>query len=201
MRRLHQTVMALVLGLGATCSDVAAAAPDFERAVAPILEAKCLSCHTPEEAKGDVVLANRSESAEHLKKIVALVSGPEPDMPKDGKPLTSEQVEILRQWIESGAEWTEGRVLTDKPQRDLDWWSLRPIADAVPGRTVDEFVDAKLKEKKLPPAVEAEPLVLIRRVTYDLTGLPPTPAEIDAFLPAWEADGDSAWSALVSTLR
>jgi mono/diheme cytochrome c family protein len=183
------------------------AASDFDRDVAPILESKCLSCHNPNEAKGDVVLANRGETAEHLKKIVALVSGPDPDMPKKGKALTEEQVKTLEEWIEAGAVWPEGRTLVENFERDLEWWSLRPV---VGGQTaevrgsstnpVDGFVAAKLKEKGLTPVGQADALTLIRRVTYDLTGLPPTPGEIDGFIAAWESDAAKAWEKLVDRL-
>ena len=182
------------------------AAPDFEKDVAPILEAKCLSCHNPAEAKGDVVLANPTETAEHLKKIVALVRGPDPDMPKEREPLSEEQVQILEQWIEAGAAWPEGRILVDNPERDLDWWSLQPVVAEEPevgetGRNpVDGFVNARLREKGLKAVGGADALTLIRRASYDLTGLPPTPGEIDQFLVEWQSDAAGAWESLVDDL-
>ena len=183
------------------------AAQDFERDVVPVLEAKCLSCHNPEEAKGDVVLANRSESEEHLKKIAALVSGPDPDMPKKGKPLSVDQVKILEEWIEAGAVWPEGRVLVDQPARDLEWWSLRPVVRGQKSENrnssknpVDGFVAAMLKQKGLTAVGKADAQTLIRRVTYDLTGLPPTPEEIDRFLAEGRTGETEAWEKIVDRL-
>ncbi len=160
-------------------------APDFERDVAPILEARCLSCHDAANAKGDVRLDTREAVLEHLvpgnpdtSLLIVQVSGPEPDMPKKEKPLTAAQVETLRQWVQSGAHWLEGRVLADKPARDLDWWSLREIQKSkIEARTsnpVDFFIEAKLAENGLTPVPEADPATLIRRLSYDLTGLPPS---------------------------
>jgi hypothetical protein len=161
-----------------------AAAPDFEREVAPILEARCLSCHDAANAKGDVRLDTQAAVLEHLKPghpnaslLIEQISGPEPDMPKKEKPLTPTQVEMLRQWVQSGAPWPEGRILADKPARDLDWWSLRKLRNdefrMTNGNPVDHFIEAKLAEKGLAPVPEADPATLIRRLSYDLTGLPP----------------------------
>jgi hypothetical protein len=174
--------------------------PDFERDVAPILESRCLRCHNRAQAKGDLVLERRATALASEGVLVPgdpaasglldMVSGPEPEMPPKGEHLTAQQVEILRRWIAEGAPWPEARVLADKPVRDLNWWSLRPLAVQQPPREasavevhpIDAFVHAKLVERKLTPSPATDRLTLIRRVTFDLTGLPPTPEEIDAFL-------------------
>ena len=147
--------------------------------------------------------------------LIRVVSGPDPDMPKKADPLSEEQVETLREWIAAGAEWPEGRTLVHDPERDLQWWSLLPIEkgtqqggaqqglvddstglghrpNPVERHPIDSFIHAKLEEKGLQALPEADALTLIRRVTYDLTGLPPTPEEVDAFLadPDWEATVD-----------
>lgn len=192
------------------------AAPDFEREVAPILEQTCLFCHNAHETKGDLDLSTYTTALAFEGNIVPgdpdasllieVVRGPDPDMPKKADPLSAEQVETLRKWIAAGAKWPEGRTLVHDPVRDLEWWSLRPIEPGVideptgsghrpnplEQHPVDSFVAAKLKEKGLHALPEADPLTLIRRVTYDLTGLPPTPEEVDAFLadPNWEATVD-----------
>ncbi|MDA7922409.1 DUF1553 domain-containing protein [Verrucomicrobiales bacterium] len=182
----------------------AGASSDFEKEVAPILEAKCLSCHDAEQAKGDLVLVSLAEARAHGKAIlpgdskgsqlITEVSGESPNMPKKGAPLTAGEVEVLRQWIDAGASWPEERTLVDNPVRDLEWWSLKPIKSDSTGlgqasNPVDSYIDSKLREKKLNPVPQGEPADLVRRVTYDLTGLPPTPHEIDAYLknPDWDA--------------
>jgi len=174
-------------------ASAGAAAPDFAKEVAPILEANCLSCHDAVHHKGDFILETRATALSHESAIVpgdpaasevlASISGPEPEMPKKAKPLSSGQVDVLRRWIAAGAPWPEGRVLVENRPRDLNWWSLRPIPkiDGAP-RPVDAFIEAKLAEAKLTPAPEADPATLIRRLTYDLTGLPPTPEEVAAFV-------------------
>ncbi len=194
-----------LLPLAVLAGSPLAAAPDFEKDVVPVLEQTCLSCHNADETKGDLDLSERTaafafdglivpgDPAASL--LLEVVSGPEPEMPKKADPLTAEQVAVLREWIAAGAEWPEKRTLAHNPKRDLEWWSLRPLSKPDAKRLphepnpVDAFVDAKLREKGLHPLPEADPATLIRRVTYDLTGLPPTPEEVDAFLanPDWEA--------------
>ena len=168
-----------------------AATPDFERDVAPILEARCLSCHNEHETKGDLRLDLREyalgsiEPAQPDKStLIEQISGAEPEMPKKAAPLSAEEVRTLREWVADGAPWPEGRVLKDNPPRNLDWWSLKPIQSVNPPaeeHPVDAFLETKLAEKKLTPVPEADAATLIRRLTFDLTGLPPTPDEIAAF--------------------
>lgn len=164
------------------------AAPDFEKEVAPILETHCLSCHDEAHAKGDVRLDRR----EHLLKVIqqgtpedhtllSQITGSPPAMPKKGAPLRAEAVTILQDWIKAGAPWPEGRILKDNPVRDLDWWSLRPIESKSELTTVDAFLEQSLQAKGLTPLGQADAGTLLRRLTYDLTGLPPTLAELEAF--------------------
>ncbi len=184
-------------------SQIAVSAPNFSADIAPILESRCLSCHNADEAKGDFVLASKATALGFQEGIIPgnaddsllikMVSGPDPEMPKKGKSLSKEEVELLREWIQGGAAWPEDRTLKDNPERDLDWWSLKPLIkdqSPKPGdqNQVDFYVNRKLKEKNLAPLASATPQTLIRRLTYDLTGLPPTPEEIDAFVakPDWE---------------
>jgi len=158
------------------------AAPDFEKDVAPVLEANCLFCHNPESKKGKLDLsAAAARSHASFPEILDLVSGPEPEMPKDEPPLSEAEVKILSAWIAAGAPWPETRRLAYNPKRDLDWWSLKPIrggrvAEAtLSGRNpIDFFIDRKLAEKGLKPLPPADPATLVRRLSYDLTGLPPS---------------------------
>ena len=194
---------------------LAGPAPDFVKDVRPILERSCLGCHGPERQKGgyrldvrDVALkgGDRGEPAivPHAAKaspLILAVSGEDQGLrmpPKgSGKPrLTAAEVETLRAWIDAGPAWPEayaGEKDTEKPH-----WSLTPLArPAVPGgaaNPIDAFVRAKLGEHKLAPTPEADRRTLIRRLSYGLTGLPPTPEEVGAFV----AGGDAkAYEALV----
>jgi hypothetical protein len=172
-------------------------AVDFERDVAPILEARCVSCHAGDAAKGDVRLDRFIDASDWISAgdpdssvLLQQVTGPEPAMPKLGKPLTDDQVETLRQWIAEGATWPDDRVLRDQPDRDLDWWSLKPIVAATtPASTdtvatpstvhpVDAFINHSLSAKGLKRTPPADPQILVRRLVYDLTGLPPTEEQI-----------------------
>ena len=175
----------------------------FREQVAPILKARCLRCHQGKDAKGDVDLSKASGVIDGQgdgwvvvpgkpgeSRLLEVISGAKPTMPKSGDRLNAGQVETIRSWIAEGASWRDGEVLKADPN---DWWSLRPIVrPAVPDpgpegarwvRTpIDAFVYAALKAKGLSPSPEADRRTLIRRVSFDLTGLPPTPEEVEAFL-------------------
>src|SRR5262249_23023659 len=110
------------------------------------------------------------------------------EMPPN-QPLSSEQVAAVRRWIDGGAAYDREPLTTARA--GTDWWSLRPLRRHVPPtvrhaawcRTpIDRFILAKLEEKGLRPAPEANRRTLIRRVTFDLTGLPPSPEDVEAFV-------------------
>jgi hypothetical protein len=194
-------IVTLVVGWARGDSPV-----DFRREVAPIFERQCLRCHRPGNKKGDVSLATMDDliAGDHVvpgqpdeSGLLGLVTAPGPDqrpeMPKQGTSLSIEQRDVLRRWISEGAAWPKGLVLQPKAGPDLSWWSLRPLADVQPPNPggipdawahnpIDRFVLAKLLEKGLQPSPPADRRALIRRVTYDLTGLPPTPEEVEAFV-------------------
>ncbi|HLH29526.1 MAG TPA: DUF1549 domain-containing protein, partial [Acidimicrobiales bacterium] len=113
-------------------------------------------------------------------------------MPKEGDPLGAAQVELLRRWVAEGARWPAGLVLRERSKADRSWWSLRPLSRSEPpappglpgpwsANPIDRFVFAALAGKGLLPSASADPRTLLRRVTYDLTGLPPSPEEVAAF--------------------
>ena len=180
---------------------------DFVTEVRPLFARHCYACHGPAKQRsgfrldvkadalkggdsGPAILPGKSADSP-LVKFVAGVE--EPAMPPAGPRLTAQEVGVLRAWIDQGADWP---AAADTPrQNPLDWWSFRPLSrpavPAVPGawNPVDAFVRAKLREKGLEPSPEADRRTLVRRLTFDLTGLPPTPDEIDACVrdPALDA--------------
>lgn len=178
----------------------------FSERVAPVLEYRCLHCHNDGERKGGLSLQSAAalekggESGAVIKPgdaaaspILDMVVGDKPEMPKNGKPLTAEEIDAIRQWINAGAKWPDGITLRDRQVPDNDWWSLKPIhSPPLPNlpaklsrwiRTpIDTFVLAKLHEQGLSPSPEADRRTLIRRLTFDLIGLPPNPEEVDAFV-------------------
>ncbi|VTT96859.1 protein containing duf1549 : Uncharacterized protein OS=Planctomyces limnophilus (strain ATCC 43296 / DSM 3776 / IFAM 1008 / 290) GN=Plim_1739 PE=4 SV=1: PSCyt1: PSCyt2: PSD1 [Gemmataceae bacterium] len=198
-----------------------AAPPDFAADVAPILERHCVRCHQPGNAKGKVSVATPADllDNEHvvpgkpaesgvLDLLVPEAPGKRPRMPKEGKALTAAEVATLREWIAAGAAWPKEVVVKERSKADKSWWSLRPLADPTPpdpqglpkawaANPVDRFVFAKLAEKGLAPSPPADPRTLVRRVTFDLTGLPPTPEAIEAFA---KDPSDAAFAKLVDDL-
>ncbi|MEX0936750.1 MAG: DUF1553 domain-containing protein [Pirellulales bacterium] len=178
----------------------------FRTRVAPLLEARCLHCHNAAERSGGLSFETTDDaltggdsgesiapgaSADSL--LVDYISGSAPMMPKDGEPLTPDQVALIRRWIDSGAKWPAGLRLSEPVVKDTDWWSLRLIEkppvpvlseeDAAWARTpIDAFLVAKMREHGLSPSPAADRRTLIRRLYFDLIGLSPSPQEVEAFL-------------------
>ena len=174
----------------------------FELRVAPVLAARCLNCHNDKDREGELSLETAEgflaggENGEivvpgepddsPLMEYITPVNG-EAEMPQGDEPLIDVQVAAIRQWIETGAEWPEGFVLVESK-----WWSMkRLIQPSVPESAnakdwvrnpVDAFVLAKLREHGLTPSPEADRATLLRRLYFDLTGLPPAPGEVEAFV-------------------
>jgi hypothetical protein len=174
------------------------AGPPAEAGAVAIVVEKCLACHSSETRKGGLDLTRRETAARGGDSGPALDSETPGDslliekvaageMPPKGT-LAPEQIATLRAWVAAGASYPDAPL---QPRRaGPDWWSLRPIrrpelpAARRPGwaRTpVDAFVLARLDTAGLAPAPEADRPTLIRRATFDLTGLPPTPEEVAAF--------------------
>ena len=159
---------------------------DFGRDVRPILANNCFKCHGPDEkARKAKLRLDTKEGVDALdaKELVARITPHDADkvMPpaKSGKTLTAEQIATLRSWIEQGAKWSG------------HWAFIPPVRPAVPEvrgqnsevrNPIDNFVLARLEQEGLKQSPPADKVTLIRRVTLDLTGLPPTPEEVDAFL-------------------
>lgn len=179
----------------------------FAKEVAPILQTRCLNCHNSLDRKGDFSLQTSSELADsgyvesgdaansRLLEVLTPDGDERPSMPKDGKPLTAAEVGSIRKWIAAGAKWPKGLVLEEPVVDDFDWWSFKPVvrpevpafSGDAPARDwvrtpIDAFVLEKLREKKLTHSRPADRRTLIRRLTYDLIGLPPTPEEVDSFV-------------------
>ncbi len=177
---------------------------------------QCISCHGPEKKKGGLDLSRRATALAGGKSGEAIVPG-EPDesllvekvaegeMPPK-EPLSREQAAAVRAWVASGAPYASEPLTPERA--GADWWSFRPIAAGVPPeikgadadwvRTpIDAFILAGLKARGLRPSPPASRAALIRRVTFDLTGLPPAPEAVEVFV----ADSDPmAYEKLVDRL-
>lgn len=181
---------------------------DFVRDVRPVFEKHCYACHGPDKQKsgyrldvkavglhgGDTHAPNVVPGRSDASPLFRFVSGSDPGqaMPprKSGLAgLDPGEVALLKRWIDEGAAWPEG-VDTAKVEDRMDWWAFKPLQrPALPGGAtepglspVDAFLGEALRTQGLAMAEPASRETLIRRVSYDLTGLPPTPEEVGAFL-------------------
>ena len=156
-----------------------------------ILAKRCSGCHNSQAKIGGLDLTTFSSAKTGGSRGPSIVPGQaeesllyrrvrEGSMPPAAK-LPQQEQEALRQWIDDGAKWDK-KIDVASRRANLDWWSLQPLRTPAPSASIDSLIRAKLAEKKLTPAVRADRRILIRRATFDLLGLPPTPSEIDAFL-------------------
>lgn len=184
--------------LAILCGATAAAEIDFSRDIQPVFTRHCAKCHI-EKREGGLRLASRkdaltaadsgevviepgdSAASELFKRITA-----EDDtrMPPEGERLSAEQVALVKRWIDDGAKWPDGA------QSPRHWSYVKPVRSPLPTvsrpdwpRTfVDSSVLARLDREKLSPSPQASPTTLLRRLSLDIRGLPPSPDEVDAFL-------------------
>ena len=176
---------------------------DFVRDIQPLFKKACVSCHGPEKQKGGFRLDVRAgaftlgdsyapsivpgKSAESP--LIQFVSGTgDLLMPPSGERLTDSEIGLLKSWIDQGANWPD--VVAGHLEDKQDLWSLKPLvrpAVPIPAQAsndlspIDAFLQQKREEHKFPSNPEADRRTLIRRVSLNLTGLPPSPAEVDTF--------------------
>jgi len=204
-----------------TAASGAAAGPaqrvSFNRDIRPILSDNCVECHGPDAAarKADLRLDREQDAIAELaafqsgeseapivrghpelSELIARIETDDVDdlmpPPDSHKILTAQQITLLKRWVEDGAPWEE------------HWAFVAPAASMPAGNewavnAIDRFVYERLQQEELHPSPEADRNTLIRRVTLDLTGLPPTPAEVDAFVKD-PADTDSAFEKVIDRL-
>jgi mono/diheme cytochrome c family protein len=189
----------------ASVVTMAAAPVDFTRQVEPILRQRCHACHGARTQMSGLRLDERAaamkggnsgavivpgKSAES--RLFHLVSGKDPKkfMPPSGARLSEQEIAAVRAWIDEGANWPDGTKTAAGGERPAHW-SFQPIKRQAPPRTqnqtwgrteIDAFILSRLERESITPSPEASRRTLIRRVTFDLTGLPPTPEEVDGFL-------------------
>jgi len=171
---------------------------DFNKQIRPILSDNCFACHGPDEkarkaklrldtkegafaalrSGGHALIPGKSGESELYKRLTTSEPTELMPPPKSTKKLNAEQIDLIKRWIDQGATWTE------------HWAYAAPKKAALPRvsdtswirNPIDQFIIARLEAEKLKPSGEADRVSLIRRVTLDLTGLPPTPDEVDAFV-------------------
>ncbi|MEX0716297.1 MAG: DUF1553 domain-containing protein [Planctomycetaceae bacterium] len=193
---------------------------DYNRDIRPILSDNCFRCHGPDagERQADLRLDLRDEAiGEREGYDPAIVPGhPEKSPlfarvssddefavmppPDSGKKLDKTHIELIRRWIAEGAEWRDHWAYVP-PQRpevpNIEATRTLEASGSLVRNEIDRFILAKLHEKKLAPSPEADRATLIRRLSFDLTGLPPTPEQVAQFVAD---DGDDAYEKLVDRL-
>lgn len=178
-----------------------AAEIDFTRDIAPLFSGRCVQCHGESRregglrltGRGDLLLLNdsglaavspgQSQASELIRRVTAAEDSGE-RMPPEGAPLTPQQIDLLRRWVDAGAKWPDG---APAPRH---WAYVKPVRPALPAdadsewcrHPIDRFVLARMQAAQLEPAAPAEPARLIRRLYLDLIGLPPSVEDVDAFL-------------------
>ncbi len=167
---------------------------DFTRQIRPILAENCFACHGPDEKKrrarlrldtkegalghSGLVVPGKADESDLFARVTSKDAAEQMPPPKSGKKLTPAQIDLLRKWIDAGAPWSEHWAFVP-PKRP----ALPKVKDAAWAREpIDRFILAGLEAEGLKPSPEADRVTLARRLTFDLTGLPPTPAEVDAFV-------------------
>ena len=203
---------------------------DFVEHVQPILREHCFECHAGEVEEGDLNLATKAHALKGgesgavivpgdgaASQLVKLVSGVDEDriMPPEGNSrLSKTDIGILKSWIDQGATWPNGADVSDpRLERARKHWAFQRLRKITPptdsGDTVSErwaetaidlFVANKLKQNALSPSPPASARTLIRRIYFDLIGLPPNRQQVTDFIAAHSRDPQSAFSELVDTL-
>ena len=190
----------------------------FEQKIRPVLVEHCYECHSAQAKKlksnlfldsragwqkgGDggqpVIIPGDPENSLLIRTIRHLEEDLE--MPPKKPKLPDAVIADFITWVKQGAPDPRTDTLGEARRADKSWWSLRPIARLAPNKGIDEFVAEKLKEKGLGLNPPADPAALIRRMSYDVIGLPPTYAEVQAFVAAAKKDTEAATRELVDRL-
>jgi hypothetical protein len=189
----------LLTALSAPAADAA----DYTRDVKPILAQRCVGCHGPQKQRGGLRLDAAATIRKGGNKGPAVVPGKSADsllvkavtaaegvksMPPKGPPLAADEIAVLTAWIDAGAAVPADEVVAPAASKH---WAFQPVARPEPPAVknadwvrnpIDRFILARLEKEGITPSPEADRVTLIRRLCIDLTGLPPTPREVDGFV-------------------
>ena len=197
-----------------------AATVDFNRDIRPILSDNCYHCHGPDassrkaglrldlhanalaggKSELPTIIPGKPEESELIARIISQDSEEIMPSPESNKTLTAAQKDLLRRWIAEGAKWDDHWAYVAPTRPSIPVSRLPGLDSRFSVNPTDSFILARLQKEKITPAPAADPLTLIRRVSLDLTGLPPTPAAVAAFLSDSARDPHSAYAALVERL-
>ena len=186
---------------------------DFERQIRPLLLEKCGECHGATTQRsglridarhgafkggdgGPAIVPGKADQSELFRRVIT--EAPDERMPPEQPPLKKDEIELLRRWINSGANWPESDYDREaRLDKRLQHWAFQPVQSTAAGQQnrtgnstragadqIDQFVQAKLAEQNLKPSMPADRRTLIRRLYFDMVGLPPTPEEVAEFVAA-----------------
>src|SRR5262245_53218159 len=181
---------------------------EFTRDIQPILNVRCVQCHNSKSQMGGLrldsskalvgglsgpaILAGKSADSLLVKMIAGQIEGKR--MPMSGDPLTSEEVGLIRRWIDDGALWPQDSAVAEPEKKH--WAYVPPVRPSIPEvkdaswprNPIDRFVLGRLEKEGLHPSPEADRARLARRLSLDLIGLPPSVEDVDAFIADKSAD-------------
>jgi hypothetical protein len=185
----------------------------FATKLLPALERDCQGCHGPAQALSKLDVSTRETLMKGGVRGTALIPGRSEQslliqvlegrnklqMPPGGenKKLPSDLIAAFRTWVDAGAPWPQKRVSAGEDYKPEDLWAFRPLRAFDDRKRIDDFINARLAEGSIAAAPKADRRTLIRRATIDLTGLPPTPEEVDAFV---NDKSPKAWENLIERL-
>ncbi len=178
-------------------------AVNFERDIRPLLHARCSECHGATKQKAGlrfdqkaaalkVIVPGKSSASELIRRVTS--TDKNEMMPPTGERLTPREIALLKAWIDAGANWPDTETTVAEAKRaDKSWWSLQPLGIVEPPMPkgisttwakspIDRFIFAQLAARNLQPSPPSDRRTLLRRVSYDLTGLPPAPEEVESFV-------------------
>ena len=197
MKRAFLVLFSVVVG---AISSARADEISIERDIRPIFASRCVACHGANKQKGElrldakrlalrggasgpVIVAGKSGESLLWQRVSS--TNDDERMPPDGKPLTAAQLAALKAWIDAGAVWPESdadrAAANDKRREHWAWQPIKRVTPPSNGHPIDMFLSEKLHANGLTMSPEADRRTLIRRLTFDLLGLPPTPEEVEAF--------------------
>ncbi len=198
---------------------------DFVRDIQPILRSHCYECHSADHEDGGLSLGIRERALQGGNsgpvllagdsagsRLIHLVAALEKDrvMPPDSEGLNAEQIGLLRAWIDQGAVWPDGTDIPDpRVEQARGHWAFQPLgsvpepavkADNWAHTSIDRFILSRLESSDIVPQRKADARQLIRRISFDLVGLPPAPEEVEQFCLSASRDHDAAVNSLVDRL-
>lgn len=210
-----------LLSLILLSASAAPAAVDYVKEIKPLLATACVQCHGASQPKGDLrldtaagahkggekgnVIVPGKSSESLLLRLLSGADGDLPQMPYKRNALAPEQIELIKRWIDEGAK----SPAQEEPSKWVHWAFVKPVKAPLPQalagkptatNPIDAFINRSLAKAAIEPSPRAEPATLVRRLTLDLTGLPPSPKEVASYLAAAKKDPAAATDKLVDEL-